>query len=182
MPKKNDPQSKPHYQGLTFKRARFVDEAVKQFAQNGEVNRGKAAAKVYNLKPSSAYTIGSKEFNRVDVRRAFLVEMEDKGLKSEVSIQAHLDAFKATKAQLLPDGNVVEMPDHNIRLSASKEFNKIIGAYAPTTSQSAKLNIYAELTPQELAEQEEAIQDRVRSLEASTEADARTKEKAQPKG
>ena len=177
MPKKNDPQSKPHYKGLTFKEGRFVDELAKQAVTNGEINRTKAALKTYDVKPISAPKIGSKLANRVDIRKAFLTEMESLGVSSKLSITTHKRAFLATKQQRdYETGELTETPDYNTQMRAVQEFNKIIGAYAPTTAQTQRLNLYADLTPQQLEAEESAIQDRVKSLEANTETNAPTEE------
>lgn len=169
MPKKNDPQLKPHYKGLTFKEGRFVDELAKQAVEDGEINRAKAARKTYNAKPKTAIMMGSRLMSKDKIRTAYLAELDRNGLNDEVSIQTFKRQFTATKPSLLPDGSIEKIPDNAIQLRAVQEYHKLKGYYAPTTSQSAKLNVYAELTPQDLEAEERAIAERVKSLEATTE-------------
>ena len=177
MPKKNDPQLKPHYQGLTFKQGKFVDNLVKGVVEDGEINRAKAARKTYNAKPKTAIMMGSRLRSRDDVRTAFLAELDRNGLNDGLSIQTFKRQFSATKQQLDPDGGYTEVPDNAIQLRAVQEYHKLKGYYAPTTATSQTLNIHADLTPHELEAEEIAIQEDIKALEANTEAEKKPQQK-----
>ena len=174
MPKKNDPQLKPHYKGLTFKQGKFVDELVKQAKTDGELNRTKAVLKIYNAKPKTANMMGSRLMSKDNVRTAYLEELDQQGLNDGLSITTFKRQFTATKPQLLPDGNVEEIPDHAIQLRAVQEYHKLKGYYAPTTSQTATLHAYANLTLQELENEEQRLTESIKSLEADSESEDTT--------
>jgi len=146
-----------------------VDELAKQ-AQNGELNRSEAAAKVYNVKNSDvAKSMGSRTFTKDNVRKAFLVELENLGLDNKLSISTHRQTFNAIKRQLDPDGGYTEVPDYATRLRAVDLYYKVKGLYPDKQTTTHSLNVYADLPPQQLEAEESAIEQRVKSLEESTE-------------
>lgn len=169
MPIKNDPQKKEHYKGLTFKEGRFVDELVRQATEEGNINRTKAALVAFNAKPNTARTMGSRLMSRDNIRQAFLTELDRYGLNDKLSVTTFKRIFGATKRQLDPDGNYNEVPDYPTQLRAVQEYHKVKGLYPDkktvVTKREATLNLYADMTPEQLEEVEKELVESIKELE-----------------
>ena len=176
MPKKNDPQAKEHYKGLTIKEGNLVDEAVRQVVEEGTLNKTKAAMKAYNPKNKKvAGVMGSQALAKNRVRRAFLAELDQRGVDDGLSINTFKRQFNASKPQRDYDtGEIVEVPDHAVQLRAVQEYHKLRGYYpdkkATVTKKEATLNLYANMTPQELEKVEQTVVERIRSLEENVQS------------
>lgn len=165
---------KEHLDGLTDKQQKLVLTLAKQFEEEGGINATKAILKHYDTSYDVARSMGSEYLTKPNVRRAYIKELEARGCTKELASKTLTNAMRAKKRQRnYETGEIFYEPDHSTRLRAVKEFHKLLDLYPSkkikTTETSAKLEISANLSEEELKSEIEKLEGRIERLESGEE-------------
>ena len=173
------PPAQPHYEGLNESQRGFVNDLVAQVQEGREVNMSEAARHNWpRANDQTARQIAYQNIHREYIRDAFLAEMARLGLTPTESIGAIKGALKANKLVSSPTEPDQIVPDHNVRLKAAQETNKLLGAYPDQrldiTKQTANISITAGLTDQAIFKEIYRLQ---RNIKEMQEADKQVKKR-----
>lgn len=149
---------------LTLKEQGFVQDVVrKKFIRE-------AVKKNYNTKSDrNASIIGSAMMNNPRIQFAILDLMDKSGISDLRLVEKLKDMiFSARKEALTKDGEVVSLKDNQTQMKALDMVMKIKGAYAPERHESvtANINIYQDLSDEELTERLTLIEKREADIDA----------------
>jgi hypothetical protein len=111
----------PKRRPLTYKEQKLVQGVAMGKSQT------EAALEAYDTStPESARALASKTLSKVNVREALEEALERHGITTDAIMKPVADGLKAVRFQEI-EGKTRALPDHSIRLNASKIAAKFMG-------------------------------------------------------
>jgi len=160
MASRKKTKSNPH--GLTAKQRAVISVAIDGVQKGNGLKLIEATEKIYDTSTRfGASSISSRNMKKDDFREALMEGLNQKniiGANSKVE-QRFVEGLDATteRAEVVdhdgkgrPIYEYVDDVDYNARLKFIQEINKITGVYAPIKSDSRKVNLNLDLTPEQL--------------------------------
>ena len=127
---------------LTVKQARFV----KAYIEN-DCNGRSAALEAYDTDdPGSAASIASENLNKINVRQAILAALPEAQISAGYLARKLREGLESTRYTLTGKQCYDEVPDNNARLKALDTAFRLVGAYAPTLSESKRAQVSVHIT------------------------------------